>query len=679
VGRARKEAMRNKNSGNKKISSNQQRTIVSAEKPLSYKSSFLIVLALIAINIVIYAPTLQHGFSNYDDPFYVRDNTEVSHGLTGQGVIWAFTATHAANWHPLTWLSHMLDVQLFGMNAGRHHIANILLHIINSILLFWVLRRTTGAWFQSALVAFLFAVHPLHVESVAWISERKDVLCAFFGMLTFHAYINYTRRPLFRNLLIVIGAFSLGLMAKPMLVSLPILLLLFDIWPLHRVSLEAGQKGIWLQLIREKIPLFAIAAVSCIITVIAQSRGGAVQSFDAIPLSSRTINALASYVVYIGQMLWPGNLAAYYPFEPISAWLAVFSILILIAASIAAFRFARLYPYLLAGWIWYLCALLPVIGLVQVGGQARADRYTYMPHIGLFIMAVWGIAKIIECSRDLKIAFGSAAVLLVCALTIVAREQVHFWKNDVALWERAVQVTPENCFLRANLGMALVSNDNLEAALEQYSEALRLNPDYSFGTWKLSDAYAEAHNAQGVALFKKGLWREAILHYEEALRVKPELAEAYSNMGTVLGIQGKAAEAVTEFEKALKLNPKNPEIHYNMGLMLAKQDAIDEAISHYQKALEIKPLYAEPHKELGDAFFIKGKIAEALKQYSKALEIKPDFAKAHCNMGLALMFQKQYQDAIAHFSEALRLEPDSVEAQRNMASAQADLQTLSKK
>ncbi len=667
--------MKKGNARNKKSSSSQHETGVgSHEKPLSFKSALLVSLVLIVVNLIIYAPTRQHEFLHYDDPFYVTENVEVARGLTGQGILWAFTTNHAANWHPLTWLSHMLDVQLFGMQAGPHHIINVLLHIANALLLFWLLFRTTRACFQSAAVALLFAVHPLHVESVAWIAERKDVLSALFWMLTFHAYISYIRQPLLRRRLILMGVFSLGLMAKPMLVSLPFILLLFDIWPLRRVSLGTGQKPTWLQLIREKIPLFILAAVSSGITVIAQSRGGAVQTFNAIPLSSRIVNALASYAAYIGQMFWPKNLAAYYSYAPISESLTVLSIVILIALSGLAIRFAKHHPYLLAGWIWYLCALLPVIGLIQVGGQSRADRYTYLPLIGLFIMMAWGIPALLEGRRYLNIAFGSAAILLIGAWTLAAREQVHFWKNDIELWRHAVQVAPGDCFLRSNLGMALVRQGDLEAALDQYGEAMRLKPDYSYGKWKLSDAYAEAHNTFGVSLFNKGLRREAMAHYEKALRIKPDLAAAHSNMGTILEMEGKSAEALSEFEKALKLNPQDPEMHYNMGLMLAKQGSTDKAAVHYKKALEIKPLYAEPHKELGDAYFLKGRLVEAIEQYSKALEIKPDFAQAHNNLGLALMDQKRYQDAIFHFSEVLRMEPASVEAERNRAAAQAKLQ-----
>lgn len=671
--------MKKGNARNKKSSSNQRKTTVeSREKPLSFKNVVLVSLVLIAVNLIIYAPTWQHTFLHYDDPFYVSENAEVSQGLTGHGITWAFTSSHSANWHPLTWLSHMLDVQLFGMRAGPHHIINVLLHIANSLLLFWLLFRTTGALFRSAVVALLFAVHPLHVESVAWIAERKDVLSALFWMLTFHAYISYTRQPLLRRRLILMGVFSLGLMAKPMLVSLPFLLLLFDIWPLHRVGLGPGQIQSWLQLIREKIPLIIIAAVSSVITLIAQSRGGAIQNFNLIPFSSRMVNALAAYASYIGQMLWPNNLAVYYPYTPISVSFAALSIIALIAISITAIRLAKRHPYLLVGWIWYLCALLPVIGLIQVGGQSRADRYTYLPLVGLFIMVAWGIPKIPEGRRYLNIALGSAAIILICALAIVARKQVHYWKNDIELWGHAVQVTPADYFLRSNLGMALVAGRDLEAALDQYGEAMRLKPDYSYGKWKLSDAYAETHNTFGVSLFNKGLWREAMAHYEEALRIKPGMAEAHGNLGTIFAIQGKTAEAVTEFEKALKINPQNPEMQYNMGLILAKQGLTDEAAVHYRKALEIKPRYAEPQKELGDAFLIKGKLNEAIEQYSKALEIKPDFAQAHSNMGFALMYQKRYQDAIAHFSEALRIDPNNPESQRNLGAARAAAEDFNK-
>lgn len=623
-----------------------------------FKTLFWISLALIAVNLLIYAQSWNYGFLLYDDPSYVSENLEVSHGLTWQGISWAFTTGHSANWHPLTWLSHMLDVQLYGMHAGYHHLTNLLLHVTNSLVLFWILCRATGLWGRSAAVAFLFAAHPMHVESVAWIAERKDVLSTLLWMLALWAYINYARRPLPRRRAAVILFFALGLMAKPMLVTLPLILLLLDIWPLRRVSLEAGQSRIWRQLVREKIPLFALSVASSIITVIAQWKGGTVQGMENLTLSWRTANAVVSYAAYIGKMLWPRDLIAYYPYEPLSGWLVAISIIVLILISFLILRDAKSHPCLLVGWLWYLCTLLPVIGLIQVGAQARADRYTYIPFIGLFMMLAWGIPGVFEGLRRRVRIMGAITAIVVCISTVAAREQAKYWMDDVALWRHALQSTPENYFAHTSLGIALAARGESAAAIAQYEETLRLRPDS-----------AETHNALGAALFKQGLWREAWPHYEEALRLRPEFAEAHSNMGTVLGMQGKNDEAVLEFLKALKIAPQNSEIRYNLGFSLAKLGRYDEAIVQYDEALKIKPLYTEAYFELGNTLFMQGKLDEAINRYARALEIQPDFTLAHNNLGLALMRQGRNDEAIGHFNEALRIDPNSVQARKNLAIA----------
>jgi tetratricopeptide (TPR) repeat protein len=626
----------------------------------SLKNVLWVLLALTLLNLIIYAPSWNYGFLHYDDPLYVSENIEVSRGLTGQGVLWAFTTGHSANWHPLTWLSHMLDVQIYGMHAEYHRLTNVLLHLANSLLLFWVLCRATGSWGRSAIVAALFAVHPLHVESVAWVSERKDVLSTFLWVLTFYAYINYARHPILRRRAAVIVIFALGLMAKPMLVTLPFTLLLFDIWPLHRVSLESGQWRVWLQLIREKIPLFALSAASGIVAVIAQWEGGTVKSFDLLPLSFRAANAATSYAVYIGKMLWPINLVAYYPYKPVPGWLAAASLLGILIISSVVIRYARRFPYLLVGWLWYLCTLLPVIGLIQVGAQSKADRYTYLPLVGLFIVVSWGIPAVFQGRRHLTITLRVAAGILICVLTIAARNQVEYWKNDIGLWEHALRVSPDNYFARTSLGIALAAGGDSARAIEQYNESLRTRPDF-----------AETHNALGAALFKQGLWREAMPHYTEALRLRPEFAEAHSNMGTVLGMQGRTEEAISEFLKSLKISPHNAEVIYNLGLSLAKQGKYEEAIAQYNEALKIKPMYAEAYNELGNALLLQGKIGEAINQYIKSLGIKPDFAKAHNNLGVALTRQERDEEAIMHFNEALRIDPNSAEARENLEIALA--------
>jgi len=628
--------------------------------PISFKTVMLVAVVLVAIILFIYAPVRHYGFLSYDDSPYVTENAQVIRGLTGQGVLWAFTTGHASNWHPMTWLSHMLDVQMFGMNAGRHHVTNLLLHIANSLLLFWLLYRTTGAWRRSAMVAVLFAVHPLHVESVAWVAERKDVLSTLFWMLTMHAYVHYVSKPRFGRYLAVIAVFALGLMSKPMLVTLPLVLLLLDVWPLDRVRFEAGQRQVWLRMFREKIPLFMMVAASSIVTVIVQSRGGAVQSFEAAPLYQRAANALVSYVAYLGQMLWPKNLSAFYPYEPLSIWPVAASALGLIAASVMVIRFSRGRSFLFAGWLWYVITLVPVIGLIQVGGQARADRYTYIPLIGVFIIGAWGIPLVVERWRYRGAALQAAACILICALAVGARSQVRYWESDLALWEHAVQVTDDNYFARTNLGFALIDGGDLSAGIEQYTESLRINPNS-----------AETHNALGTALFSQGQLDAAMEQYAMALRIRPGFADAHSNRGIALAKRGAVEEAFAEFRKALEIDPENPKIQYNYGFALANQGRLDEAMSHFRKALTIKPGYADAYFQMGNAFAGKEMLSEAAAEYTKALQIRPEHVDAHNNLGVILLRQDRADEAVAHFTEALRINPNNNRARENLNRALA--------
>jgi Tfp pilus assembly protein PilF len=637
---------------------------VFVARPYFLKNLLWIALFLVTVNIIIYTPVMHYGFLSWDDPAYITQNPEVSQGLTWKGALWAFTTGHAANWHPVTWLSHMLDVQLYGLkDAGSHHFTNILLHILNSLLLFWALCRMTGTWRPSAMVAALFAVHPIHVESVAWLAERKDVLATFFWMLTCHAYISYSHRPSFRRYMVVLIFFALGLMSKPMLVTLPLVLLLLDIWPLGRVRLETRQGSVWMHLIREKMPLFLLAAASSAATIVAQSRGDTIRDFSIFPLNVRLYNAAVSYVAYISKTLWPRNLAAFYPYESWSGWLIIGAFLLLITVSILGIYGVRKHPYFLVGWLWYLGTLVPVIGIVQVGNQARADRYAYVPLIGVFIMLVWGAPVLLGKWRHHGTLLQAiASILIICALVAVARNQVRYWESDLTLWEHSVQSTGNNYFSRNLLGSALANHGRLTEAIAQYSECLRLNPDY-----------AEAHNGLGAVFFSQGRTVEAMDHYTEAIRIKPGLAEAHSNRGAVLWLQGKGEEAISEFQTALKIKPDSAETHYNYGYVLADQGKTDEAIGQLHEALRINPEYVEAYNRLGNALAIQGKTNDAIEQYTKALSIRSDFAGAHNNLGIALVNQNRYEEAIIHFREALRLDPKFEDARINLETALEDL------
>jgi tetratricopeptide (TPR) repeat protein len=554
-----------------------------------------ICLGLIAVNLVVYSQVWRYEFLAWDDPYYVTENPNVTEGLTWRGVWWALRAQYEGNWFPLTRLSHMLDVQLYGLHAGAHHLTSLLLHIANTLLLFGVLRRMTGAAGRSAFVAALFAVHPLHVESVAWVAERKDVLSTLFWMLTLWAYVSYVSqfrsKSWFKRYTLVLLLFSMGLMAKPMLVTLPFLLLLLDFWPLGRVTFRAdgphsavaqggersrttgtsggaaapGLRSVGLDLVLEKVPLLGLAAASSILTFAVQQKAGSTR-LDVYPLDLRAANAAVSYVAYIGKMLWPSRLAAFYPFpRSIPEWYLIGSLLVLIGVSVVAIRAARRRPYLLVGWLWYLGTLVPVIGLVQVGDQAMADRYTYIPLIGLFIMAAWGIPDLLAKWPYRSIALPAAAALLILVLTVIARTQAQHWRNGVALWEHGLEVTTENYLAHNNLGVALANEGRVSEAVAHYTEALRLNPAWGSGADPSAQAprvnsyFAHAYNGLGKALADKGKISEAIAHYTEALRLNPYLAEAHNNLGFALANQGRVDDAMAQYSEALRLRPNYPE------------------------------------------------------------------------------------------------------------------------
>jgi Flp pilus assembly protein TadD len=561
---------------------------------------FAICAALVLLTLATYWPAINHEFVNYDDDDYVYENEVVQGGLTAQNIYWAFTSTEAANWHPLTWLSHMLDCQLYGLDAGGHHLSSLILHIAGTLLLFLLLASATGARVCSAVVAALFALHPLHVESVAWIAERKDVLSGLFWMATLAAYVRYAARPGPRRYLPVAILLALGLMAKPMLVSLPLVLLLLDYWPLQR------REG-WPRLIREKIPLAALAIASSIITLIAQKSGMAVSSLAQHPLSLRAGNALLSYATYVLKMFWPVDLAVLYP-HPGSdlPWLRVIaSALLLAAISIAACRMRRSRPYFIAGWLWFLVTLVPVIGIVQVGGQAWADRYTYIPYIGLFIAIVWGAGDLLSRVKPRKasvalVAIAACLPVVICAGT--ARNQLGYWQNSVTLFERTLQVTGDNGATLVNLAEHLSSEGKYEEALVYLKRAHDLNPEQVKVLYDI-----------GIVLHNLERYNEAAHWFRLAIRRDPMLADAHLYLGAGMMQQRRFTAAYQNFSRAAEIRPDNPDAHFNMGVAMAAQQRLDEAIAHYNRALELRPGYARAHYNLGIAHYGKGNHAAALE------------------------------------------------------------------
>ena len=581
------------------------------------KPAIWVTLALIAVNVIVYAAVRHYEFAgDWDDLAYVTQNPNISKGLTWEGIAWAFTSGYAANWHPLTWLSHMLDIQLFGMNAGAHHVTNLVLHIANTVLLFGFLLSATGALGRSAFVAALFAVHPLHVESVAWVAERKDVLSTLFWMLTVCAYVAYVRRQRPGRYVAVVLLFGLGLMAKPMLVTLPFVLLLLDYWPLGRVAL--GDWPAWRPLVREKIPLLALAAASSVVTFLVQRHGGAVNSLDALPLNLRLENAAVAYVGYIGKMLWPAGLTTLYPFvRSLPGWQVAGSTLVLAGVSALTVKLAPRRPYVAVGWLWYLGMLVPVIGLVQVGAQSMADRYTYVPLIGLFIIVAWGFTDLLANWQYRRIGLPAAAALIVGACVVTARAQVAYWANTFALWSHAVEVTSDNYRAHAKLGNLLSQRGDSAGAIIHYSEALRINPKF-----------LDMRNNLANALARQGKVNEAMEQYTQALRIVPEYASAHNGLGALLADQGRVAEAIDHYRQALQTDPNFAQARNNLAAALAGEGKVDEAIQQLTAAVRVEPNSTEFHYNLGLLLKTKGDTAEAARHFQTALTLNPKFLDA---------------------------------------------------
>jgi tetratricopeptide (TPR) repeat protein len=619
---------------------------------------------LLAVGLV-FSQTVHYEFVNFDDNVYVYENPHVSRGLSSPGIAWVFTHEHGANWHPLTGLSHLLDCQVFGLNAGAHHLTNVLLHAATAILLFLFLWRMTGGLWPSALVAAIFAVHPLRVESVAWVSERKDVLSGLCFVLTLGAYVGYVghRFSVVRYVAVIVS-FALGLMAKPMLVTLPLVLLLLDYWPFGRMTSAdapvvgdgwSGDFSFPVGLLLEKVPLLLLAAASCAVTVWAQ--GEAVLSRELLPLGSRIANALVSYVAYLGQSFYPFGLAAFYPHPRLNlpVWKIVGALLVLACISAGTLACWRRYPYLLVGWLWYLGMLVPVIGLVQVGAQAMADRYTHLTQIGLCIAVVWGVADLTRSWSYRGWVRGVSSALVLAVLMGCAWRQTMFWRDSETLWTHALACTSQNYVAYNELGLVLTGRGRIDEAMAYYQKALEISPDY-----------AETHNNLGVALADRGQVDSAIIHYQKALDISPNYAEARNNLAVALAGRGQVDSAFTHYEKVLEIKPDYAEAHNNLGNALAGRGQIDSAIAHYQKALESKPDYAEARNNLGNALTSRGQVDSAIAQYQEALVIKPDYAEAHNNLGRALSEKGRFDEATAHFQRAVRLKPDDAEAHINL-------------
>ena len=544
--------------------------------------------ALVLLTLAGYWPVKSHPFIPLDDNLYVYENGRVLRGLTVEGARWAFGTTSAQNWHPLTWLSHMTDVELLGADPGRHHVVNVLFHAANACLVFLLLLRLTGAVWRSALVAALFALHPLRVESVAWVSERKDVLSAFLGLLFLHAYVRYARRPGAMAYLVLPVLLALGLMAKPMLVTLPFLLLLLDWWPLGRTGRKqlagtgaagapAASPAPLSRLLLEKAPLFALSAASCAVTYYAQQEGGAVA---AIPLGTRLVNGIAASGTYLWKTAWPASLSFFYPYRvtglPVLEVAAAGAAVAAITAL--AVRHGRGRPFLPVGWFWFLGMLVPVIGIVQVGAQAMADRYTYLPHVGLFLAAVWGSADLLQGVRR-RVPASAVAVALLCGvLLVLTRMQLGYWKDAATLFDHASEVTERNYLAENNIGVALEERGRLAEAESHYLAAIAYQP-----------YYAEAHNNLGIVAARQGRLDEAMGHFRDALRLRPEVPDPHNNLGLALAQAGKVGDAIPCFREAVRLAPEHVKARVNLAAALSLAGDPAGAAANLREALRVDP------------------------------------------------------------------------------------------
>jgi Flp pilus assembly protein TadD len=608
------------------------------EWKLRFPNPAVLCLLLAAITMVVWWPVVHCDFLNYDDPDYYTANPHVQTGLTWANIVWAFTTGHASNWHPITWLSLMLDAAFSGKEPAGPHFTNLLFHAANTVLLFLLLRRLTrlredaSAWqaaatWRSALVAALFALHPLHVESVAWVSERKDVLSAFFGLLSLWAYARYVRElkvpgskfKVFYALALMI--FALGLMSKPMLVTLPLLMLLLDWWPLQRFKVQGSEFRVQ-KLIREKIPFFILSAVSCVVTFIAQQKGGTVAALVKIPMTGRIENAFVSCARYLGKTFWPATLATPYPLPgqwPVGQVLLAATAFAGLCAAAIILR--RKFPFLFTGWFWFVIMLIPVIGLVQVGNAAMADRYTYLPLVGVFIVLVWGLGEIVVHWRVPQPIVAILALGLLLAAALRMRDQIGYWQNSGTLFSHTLAVTKNNFVAENDFGAWLSKHGQVMEAIDHFHRSLQIEPDNPDAIFNLGNACAQL-----------GDWDEAIADYQRALHVAPARADLLDNLGRALAARKQYAEAITNFEAALKLDPDSANAHNNLATVLFIEHQFDEAARHYREALRLSPGDARIYANLGDTLVRLGQTPEAAKCYQEALQLDPGNASLQAKL-----------------------------------------------
>jgi len=616
------------------------------------RQRLIVILSLIALIFIVYGQVIHFDFVNIDDGPYVLQNIHVLNGISLSGVEWAFTSSHAANWHPLTSLSLMVDHDIYGLNAGGYHFTNLFFHLINTLLLFLLLNKMTGSFYRSFFVAALFGLHPMHVESVAWISARKDVLSAFFWLLTIWAYFSYAKHPGIKRYVLVVLIYILGLMSKPMVVTLPFVLLLLDYWPLQRFPFRKN-------LITEKIPLFVLTVASSVVTFMVQKQDGAVGTLENYPLDVRIYNALISYVRYLEKTMLPLNLSVYYPHPGMwPAWQIILAASMLILLSILIWKKSDRYPYLPVGWLWYLGTLLPVIGIVQVGSQSMADRYSYIPLIGIFLIIAWGVPDLFKRLPHKKTILGFGAILTIIIVTFLSWQRCQLWGDSFALWNDVLEKynisSPDNikknhkiAFAYNFRGTVYTERGNYYKAIEDYNAALDINAEYE-----------EALNNRAIAHGATGQNDLAFKDYEQALTIKPDYADAYYNRGLLYNKIGRYDMAISDFTSAIKFDPSMADAFVSRGIALGSQRQYDPALNDFNRALAINRNLYQAYFNRGIVYNIRQQYDLAAADFSEVLRLKPDNAEAHNHIGAILAKMGRYEEAEAHRKKALHIKSD---------------------
>ena len=620
----------------------------------------LLLLLLVGVVLLTFSPAGAYEFVNVDDDLYVTENERVRGGMSWENVRWAMTTMEAAFWHPLTWWSHMLDWEVYGENAGGHHVTNVVLHGVNVVLLYGVLWRMTGGVWSSAMVAGLFGLHPLNVESVAWVAERKNVLSTLFWLMTMWGYVGYVRKGGVWRYGCVLGWFVLGLMAKPMLVTLPCVLLLLDYWPLGRWGEGKERRERWKRLVWEKVPMLGVVGVVSVWAVQAQAKAGALSGLEGLPVGVRLGNAVVAYGEYLRKMVWPMDLAVFYPHagESLEVWKVVMWGVVLMGITGGVWKWGEKYGYLRVGWLWYVGTLVPVSGLVQVGGHGLADRYAYVPLIGVFVMVVWGMAEIARRRPWSRGWIVLASLLVLAALSVGTRTQLYYWSSTRSLFDQALRVTSNNYVAHRMIGTDLMKKGRRQEAIQSFRESIRAGPRYP-------DAYSKL----GAALLEQEQLDEAERLFSDALEINQNAWEALNNLGIVQLKRGELTEATRLFTRVIELDPGYSGGYSNLGLTLAGQGRFSEAVSQYARALRITPDFYDAHNNLGVALMEMGEMQGASVHLARAVAIDPHLAEARTNLGLAIAKQGRTEEAARHFSLAVQIQPDFAQAYYYLALA----------